>query len=1368
MKEKILLFLYRVLSLVLIFKVVGVVAQMSNYTFSENSGAYTELTSPTLIAQSTTLASWDDGVSGAITIPFAFQMNGADYTSCRVNYNGYITFGATAPATNNITPISSNAGYSNAISALGMDLFSGTLSLLNAGREISYATIGTAPNRTFVVQWKNVLRKNQDGNWNFQIRLQESSNKISFVYGTCTTTSSTILNAQVGLRGASNTDFNNRSLGSNVAWLNNTNAGGANNSIVRTRTSALPASGTTFVWTPYCTPNFTNTDKPRLYINSFQFVGVLNNTVPNTSTWASGYQNFTSFTPIAEQPQGTAINILASSGSSRVPRQNGTWKAWVDWNKDGDFNDAGEEVYNMISFTTPSVTFGFIIPVGQAEGNYTLRIGTFSVRDDDFTSCSTTSGYGEMEDYIFKVVTDCPAKVLNVNNVNPFDGERCGAGSVRLSATGNASAVSYNWYDSIYGGALLGSGNIYNTPSISSTTTYYVTAVSSTGCETAFRYPVEARVDPNPTVAFSTNKPSICGEDDPTLLVTASGDKYQDVIFEKFDSGLGVFTNEVNGAYTNSIGFWQRRNSPYIPKIAEGYEGLSPAMSSGYFGEGFAMINTDISRGSSAQSILNRLTSNNLDVSGFLNLKVDFDLYNFTIASNFTEGYTLIEYSLNGGTNWNTLDQFIGTRGNPLKWEKFSYNIPGTNFTSTNFKLRFSVYSYAGSFSGGGSGFIEGITTIDNVRIYGFKTITTPFSWSSGTTTLYKSDCVSALGGALESTVCVKPTATELEDVNWALNASATFQNGCPAIGNFTVNNDTKTWKEPGIIDWNLGAQWKPSAVPTIAKCVIVRTPVELPSLTTGTHGLARSVIVKSGGKLTINAKSSLTIQNYLKNEAAASDVLVENDANLLQINNSSVNIGDITVNRNANLKRLDYTYWGAPVSGQMLKSFSPNTLNNRFMTYNETNDFFYAVSNPSTTPFTAGIGYAIRASNILTNSSSVIPHSFIGIPNNGLASIPVVKSAAGQGYNLISNPYPSNIDFYAIYNYGTNSSIIYNTAYFWTNTNYNPKMQGANYPSNLPDGTQITNNYAILNGTGGVSAPYASGTGNNDPIGFPSNCSTCTTPNQFIKVGQGFIVKVRNTGSYNLSLENNNGIRNNNSTSVFFNRMSNNNQRTNVEKDRFWISLKTPLDFVSPILIGYPQGSTNNYEEDYDAELLVYGGDSFYSSLDNKKLAIQGRGYPFNPSDEISLGARLGLDGQYEISVGAKEGVFESQQSIFLYDKYLGVTTDISNEKYVFSSKAGDFADRFVIQYSNLGTLNTSDDLNKLIKVYQSLEYIIIDSPDEISSLKIYDASGKLSFQAMPGKKVFEVHSSKFLSGIYVLNIETNKGNVIKKITKK
>jgi hypothetical protein len=29
-------------------------------------------------------------------------------------------------------------------------------------------------------------------------------------------------------------------------------------------------------------------------------------------------------------------------------------------------------------------------------------------------------------------------------------------------------------------------------------------------------------------------------------------------------------------------------------------------------------------------------------------------------------------------------------------------------------------------------------------------------------------------------------------------------------------------------------------------------------------------------------------------------------------------------------------------------------------------------------------------------------------------------------------------------------------------------------------------------------------------------------------------------------------------------------------------------------LLIGYIKGATDNYEEDYDAELMVYAGDSF------------------------------------------------------------------------------------------------------------------------------------------------------------------------------
>lgn len=1087
-----------------------------------------------------------------------------------------------------------------------------------------------------------------------------------------------------------------------------------------------------------------------LYINNFQFVGVLNNTPANPSTYSTGYQDFTS-TPIAQQPQNTAMNITAKTNGTT----SGSWKAWVDWNRDGDFNDAGEEIYKMVSYTTPSITFGFIIPA-TALGVYKLRIGTYS-RALDFTACPSYINNGEYEDYLFEAVFDCPAKVVSVNSVNEFDGARCGPGTVIISAKGNASAVNYKWYDSIYGGTYLGSGSTFVTPSISATTTYYVAAVSSGGCETAYRYPVEARIDPNPTVQFVTNDPPICGEDNASALVTAAGDKYQDVIFETFDTGLGVFNNVVDptgNSFTysgNNISDWLNKPSNYIPTVPP-YQGTAPAFSSGYFGGNYAMINSDIAR---TTNILNHLVSNNLDVSGFLNLKIEFDMYHFSIAANDTEGYVNVDYSLNGGTTWVNLTHFFADAGNPFNWQKYSYNIPGGPFTTNQFKLRFSHFSKAQSSP---NIFYEAITSVDNVRLSGFKTITTPFAWNSPTVSLYDTDCTTPLLGTdLRTTVCVKPTATELEDVNWTINANATFSNGCPASGSFVVDNDTKTWRQPGITDWNQGAQWRPSSVPTINKCVIVRTPVELPTNTNGSHGLARSVIVKSGGKLTINPKSSLTIQNYLKNEAAASDVLVESDANLLQINNSSVNIGNITVKRDANLKRLDYNYWGTPVTGQNVRNFSTNTLTNRFYVYREKDDFFdgvfsyssysgftiadaFPLQSAATYTFELGKGYAIRAPNDFTNTVTNFSGAFLGVPNNGVVNIPIVCSSCSvlppaKGNNLISNPYPSNIDFEQVYT--LNSGLIYNTYFVWTNTNYNPKMQGENYP-----GTGIINNYALYNAIGGLTAPYGfTGLGTNTPV------TPASPPNRYIKVGQGFIVKAKGNGTLTL----NNSMRSTDNTAIFFNRMGSNEQLI----DRFWLSLKTPLDFVSPILIGYKKGASNRYEMDYDAEHVVIGSDSFYSLLDDKKLAIQGR-YPFQIEDSIPLGTNYYESGIHTISLDRAEGVFANGQNIYLKDNYTGVVTNLSQSPYRFTADAGEVKNRFEILYTNRTLGSSQVNQKEPFVIYKEDNAFVINANEVITLVKLFDVTGKLVNEQKVGYKSTKIFFTEDLKGVFLLEIIT------------
>jgi len=67
------------------------------------------------------------------------------------------------------------------------------------------------------------------------------------------------------------------------------------------------------------------------------------------------------------------------------------------------------------------------------------------------------------------VQSQCPT-------VLPTGVERCmlAPGSVELGASG--SSGSFNWYDATTGGNFLGSGSTYNTPYLTSTTTYYVSA----------------------------------------------------------------------------------------------------------------------------------------------------------------------------------------------------------------------------------------------------------------------------------------------------------------------------------------------------------------------------------------------------------------------------------------------------------------------------------------------------------------------------------------------------------------------------------------------------------------------------------------------------------------------------------------------------------------------------------------------------------------------------------------------------------------------------------------------------------------------------------------------------------------------------
>ncbi|MGC3979511.1 MAG: hypothetical protein QM751_15595 [Paludibacteraceae bacterium] len=72
-----------------------------------------------------------------------------------------------------------------------------------------------------------------------------------------------------------------------------------------------------------------------------------------------------------------------------------------------------------------------------------------------------------------------------VDPTNVTGASRCGNGTVILSAAGATGNQTYRWYSTASGGTPLGTGSTFTTPSISSSTDYYVSFYNpDTGCET--------------------------------------------------------------------------------------------------------------------------------------------------------------------------------------------------------------------------------------------------------------------------------------------------------------------------------------------------------------------------------------------------------------------------------------------------------------------------------------------------------------------------------------------------------------------------------------------------------------------------------------------------------------------------------------------------------------------------------------------------------------------------------------------------------------------------------------------------------------------------------------------------------------------
>lgn len=543
--------------------------------------------------------------------------------------------------------------------------------------------------------------------------------------------------------------------------------------------------------------------------------------------------------------------------------------------------------------------------------------------------------------------------------------------------------------------------------------------------------------------------------------------------------------------------------------------------------------------------------------------------------------------------------------------------------------------------------------------------------------------------------------------------------------------------------NWSTATNWYPGNVlPNLNNCVNIQSGKDI--VVDVVDAQAGRLNVENGGKIKISADKALYVDiGITNNDPSGNNFVVESNGNLIQLSNV-VNTGNITVERNVKdmnnaSNKMDYVYWSSPVFGQQTKGaggFSPGTPNNYFFTYRESNDRFYETGDPT---FVLGKGYAVRAEtgiNSETNQLFTNPYAkdykFKGVPNNGEISIPITRSAntgaTVHGYNLIGNPYPSNIDFDVLYE--ANKTIIYNQAWFWTNTSFTADQQGQGYSGN---------NYRVYNATGG-QIPAVNG---------------------IIKVGQGFIVQSQgsegSTSTFNFK---NNHL----GTPMRVANPGTFYQKNTSAKNRFWLKLISPNGVDNTQLIGYIDGATDGFEMGYDAEAFGMSSNLFYSILEDKQLLIQGKSAQFSADDHINLGANFFRNSSYTIELEQPEGIFANGQIIYLKDKLTGTITDLSQGSYTFEANKGVTNGRFEIIYKPETVLVTDNRVKDGVVVYRDSDHFVIKSPKTIMTVEVFDISGKLITVLKANNTQARLNAAFFTKGMYLLRIKTGDGEIINK----
>lgn len=463
-------------------------------------------------------------------------------------------------------------------------------------------------------------------------------------------------------------------------------------------------------------------------------------------------------------------------------------------------------------------------------------------------------------------------------------------------------------------------------------------------------------------------------------------------------------------------------------------------------------------------------------------------------------------------------------------------------------------------------------------------------------------------------------------------------------------------------------------------------------------------------GKLTNNATITInpTASLVLK------DQLVNSSGTIKVTSNSAGSIGSFkdagTGSFGTNVLERYFTdnkwhYFSSPISTLSSNAFSGGAI----WKYDETTPGWSRV--PLNTNLEIARGYDVYFAN--TGAKQL---TFTGTFNTGEKSCSLTySSSAGQGYNLVGNPYPSTIDWDA--------------SSGWSRTNVNSSIYVWN------PNTSSVETY-VLNGGQGTNGG-----------------------SRYIPATQGFFVVC----TQNTTLTMNNNVRVTNDDRTL---------RENFNSNELRIKI-SGFGYSDETLIRFNPEASNRYDGLYDAsKFYSYNREiAQIYTLDKQNIEYAIQSIPnITDNEVVPLNLYIGTEGFYELTFDKSH--LSENCNIILEDKLTHQFIDLnSQDKYSFFATYTDQVDRFLLHFyqnQQVFNLSTNEKTAQNLEVYTIGKTIYVYNPSEKPEntiIKIYCLSGECLYEKELNFNGLISFEPDLIDGVFILTMQSGNKLFNKKI---